>query len=64
MAGWKKPAGTYLALRPRLQATLDSLEEHFPEANWVQAKGGFFVGLWLPDKTKRMSFIIEPRRKA
>jgi len=35
---------------------LDSLEKYFPEANWVQAEGGFFVGLWLPDKTKEDEF--------
>lgn len=36
---------------PRLEATLDSLEEYFPESDWVQVRGGFFVGLWLPEET-------------
>ena len=37
---------------PRLRATLESLEKYFPESDWVEAEGGFFVGLWLPDPSK------------
>ncbi|MCF7890459.1 PLP-dependent aminotransferase family protein [Candidatus Bipolaricaulota bacterium] len=37
---------------PRLKATLESLDKYFPEADWVRAQGGFFVGLWLPDNTE------------
>jgi 2-aminoadipate transaminase len=35
--------------RPRLQATLDALEEHLPTARWTQPEGGFFVGVTLPE---------------
>ncbi|MBS3740245.1 PLP-dependent aminotransferase family protein [Candidatus Bipolaricaulota bacterium] len=42
--------------RPRLEATLESLERYFPEANWVETQGGFFVGLWLPDSTQTKAF--------
>lgn len=38
--------------KPRLEVTLESLEEYFPEADWVRAQGGFFVGVWLPDDTE------------
>lgn len=38
--------------KPRLEATLESLEDYFSEADWVRAQGGFFVGLWLPDATE------------
>ncbi|MBS3791321.1 PLP-dependent aminotransferase family protein [Candidatus Bipolaricaulota bacterium] len=41
---------------PRLEATLGSLEEYFPEADWVRAQGGFFVGLWLPENTEVNEF--------
>jgi len=36
---------------PRLETTLNSLEKYFPESDWIRARGGFFVGLWLPDGT-------------
>ncbi|MBS3786711.1 PLP-dependent aminotransferase family protein [Candidatus Bipolaricaulota bacterium] len=42
--------------KPRLEATLVSLQEYFPEAGWVQAQGGFFVGLWLPDSSLASKF--------
>lgn len=45
--------------RPRLTATLESLEEFFPEASWVEAEGGFFVGLWLPETGKTERFYKE-----
>jgi len=41
---------------PRLQTTLDSLEHFFPESRWVEAEGGFFVGLWLPEPGKSEKF--------
>lgn len=49
--------------RPRLRATLDSLERYFPESHWVEAEGGFFVGLWLPDPGKAEEFyrLVEKR---
>jgi len=37
---------------PRLDSTLSSLDRYFPEADWVRAEGGFFVGLWLPDSSE------------
>ncbi|MFB6290766.1 MAG: PLP-dependent aminotransferase family protein [Candidatus Bipolaricaulia bacterium] len=36
---------------PRLETTLESLEKYFPGADWVEPRGGFFVGLWLPGDT-------------
>lgn len=56
--GWlEKNIEDLIALyNPRLEATLDSLEEYFPEADWVPAQGGFFVGLWLPDNTEVNKF--------
>ncbi|MCF7875635.1 PLP-dependent aminotransferase family protein [Candidatus Bipolaricaulota bacterium] len=47
--------------RPRLQATLENLEKYFPKANWVEAEGGFFVGVWLPDG-KRSDLFYEKAR--
>jgi DNA-binding transcriptional MocR family regulator len=35
--------------RPRLQATLDALEESMPGAAWSHPEGGFFVGVTLPE---------------
>ena len=35
--------------RPRLQATLDALEKHMPQATWSRPEGGFFVGVTLPE---------------
>ena len=35
--------------RPRLQATLDALEETMPQATWSHPEGGFFVGVTLPE---------------
>ena len=34
---------------PRLQACLDSLERHVPDAHWVKPEGGFFLGVTLPE---------------
>ncbi len=45
--------------RPRLEATLENLEKYFPEAEWVEAKGGFFVGVWLPDRELGRRFYEE-----
>lgn len=42
--------------RPRLIATLESLNRYFPESSWVDVQGGFFVGLWLPDSTQTQAF--------
>lgn len=42
--------------RPRLEATLSSLERWLPQADWVEAEGGFFVGLWLPESTDVREF--------
>lgn len=42
--------------KPRLEATLSSLDESFPQADWVEAEGGFFVGLWLPEGTDVKEF--------
>lgn len=42
--------------KPRLQTTLDSLEKYLPEADWIPAQGGFFVGLWLPDSSLMSKF--------
>lgn len=50
--------------RPRLQVTLGSLEEYFPGADWIQAEGGFFVGLWLPDKTKEDEFYNRAKEES
>ncbi len=49
--------------RPRLQTTVDSLERFFPESQWIEAEGGFFVGLWLPEpgKTERFYRRAEER---
>lgn len=49
--------------RPRLRATLDSLGRYFPESRWIEAEGGFFVGLWLPDPGKAEEFyrLVEKR---
>lgn len=33
----------------RLKATLQALEEFLPQADWVKPKGGFFVGIWMPN---------------
>lgn len=33
----------------RLKATLQALEEYLPQVNWVKPKGGFFVGIWMPN---------------
>lgn len=49
--------------RPRLEATLASLEEYFPEADWIEADGGFFVGLWLPKPEKLDRFSREAEKE-
>lgn len=49
--------------RPRLEATLENLERHFPEANWVEAEGGFFVGVWLPDGERSDLFYEKARSR-
>lgn len=56
--GWleKRVKDLISLYRPRLTTTLDSLERHFPESSWVDAQGGFFVGLWLPDSTQTQVF--------
>lgn len=35
--------------RPRLRAMLTGLACHLPQASWTNPKGGFFVGLTLPE---------------
>ncbi len=45
--------------RPRLEATLSGLEKYFAQAKWIKAKGGFFVGVWLPDSTDVQSFYAK-----
>ncbi len=48
--GWLEPHLEYLRTlyRPRLEAMLDALEEHFVnQATWQRPDGGFFVGLYL-----------------
>ena len=47
---------------PRLETTLESLAEYFPEADWVQAEGGFFVGLWLPEATEVKRFYNQAEK--
>lgn len=49
--------------KPRLESTLTSLEADFPEASWVEAEGGFFVGLWLPDSTDVKAFYEQARNE-
>lgn len=49
--------------RPRLSATLESLENFFPEASWVESEGGFFVGLWLPEPGKTGRFYKEAEER-
>jgi 2-aminoadipate transaminase len=34
---------------PKLEATLQALDDHMPKANWVEPEGGFFVGVTLPE---------------
>ncbi|MFB6215151.1 MAG: PLP-dependent aminotransferase family protein, partial [Candidatus Bipolaricaulia bacterium] len=48
---------------PRLEATLDSLEKYFPEADWARVEGGFFVGLWLPGSTEAKKFYNRTEKK-
>lgn len=57
-SGWvEKNVGQLIDLySPRLQATLDTLRKAFPQADWVEAQGGFFVGLWLPESTDVKKF--------
>ncbi len=59
--GWlEEYLGELVSLyRPRLEATLTSLEEYFPEAEWVKPEGGFFVGVWLPEREKSKKFYRE-----
>jgi DNA-binding transcriptional MocR family regulator len=48
--GWMKPHLEFLKdlYRPRLEAMLEALEEHFGDwATWHRPDGGFFVGLYL-----------------
>jgi len=33
---------------PKLEATLRALQEHVPQADWVEPEGGYFVGVTLP----------------
>ncbi|MFP4135843.1 MAG: PLP-dependent aminotransferase family protein [Candidatus Acetothermia bacterium] len=49
--------------RPRLEATLKSLERFFPEADWVEVEGGFFVGLWLPESARADMFYEKIEEK-
>jgi DNA-binding transcriptional MocR family regulator len=48
------------AYRPRLDAILASLDEHFPDCEWTRPEGGFFVSGFLP----RGMGIEELRRRA
>jgi len=34
---------------PRLEATLEALQKHLPQATWTHPEGGFFVGVTLPE---------------
>lgn len=63
--GWLKPhieklKGLY---GPRLKATLSSLAKHLPQAQWSETKGGFFVGVTLPEGTDMEAFRREVKRE-
>ncbi len=48
--GWMEPHLEFLKslYRPRLEALLDALDEHFAgRARWYRPEGGFFVGMFL-----------------
>ena len=49
--GWLQPNIEKLKVLygPRLEATLEALQEHLPRADWVEPEGGYFVGLTLPE---------------
>ncbi len=49
--------------KPRLDATLSSLGELFSQADWVEARGGFFVGLWLPEGTDVEKFYGQAKNE-
>lgn len=51
--GWLEDNIQYLKglYKPRMDATLESLKEYMPEADWIEPRGGFFVGVWLPQNT-------------
>lgn len=46
--------------KPRLKATLRSIEEYLPDVDYSKPNGGFFVGIWFP----RGVDIKEVSRKA
>lgn len=63
--GWLQPhieklKGLY---QPRLKATLSSLAEHLPQAQWCETEGGFFVGVTLPEGTDMEAFRREAMRE-
>ena len=49
--GWLEPnIETLKALYgPKLDATLEALQDHMPTAEWVEPEGGYFVGVTLPE---------------
>lgn len=49
--------------KPRLEATLSGLDKYFGQSQWIKAKGGFFVGLWLPDSTDVRSFYSKAKNQ-
>jgi len=63
--GWLKERVQELIdlYQPRLNATLESLENYFPESDWVQTEGGFFVGLWLPNPDRTQAFYSRAKEK-
>lgn len=63
--GWLQPhidklKGFY---QPRLKATLSSLAEHLPQAQWCETEGGFFVGVTFPQGTDMEGFRREAKRE-
>ena len=46
---------------PRLEACLDSLDEHLPQANPTRPDGGFFLSLTLPEGTTTAQVMAQAK---
>lgn len=62
--GWLKKNIQYLKglYKPRMGATFESLNEYMPEADWIKPRGGFFVGIWLPQGVN-MKMVFEKSKE-
>lgn len=62
--GWLEPHLEYLKslYRPRLEALLSALDEHFAgRARWYQPEGGFFVGMYLNGNVRAEDLLRRAR---